>query len=141
MILWIILIVIAILVLFILWWISGNETMLIEIDNYPTVHARCRSDSTCGGDLTCDLHCNRCRKKIGGDCSADNDCESGLICRNWKCSTESNSAESNSAEPNSNKSNTLEPNTNKSNNHIVPSKQSTNKGVHWDETKNSTHYF
>lgn len=80
MILWIILVIVAIIVLILLWWFNTED-----ITHYPTVHARCRSNTTCGGDLICDLNCNRCRKQVNGDCSADNDCQSGLICYNWKC--------------------------------------------------------
>jgi len=104
----IILIVIAIFVLiFLAWWYhdSSDDQMpekssfqisedQDEINNYPTIHARCRKDpkcdgttcvSDCGGDLTCDKICHRCKKKIHGSCSSDVDCETGLICHNWKC--------------------------------------------------------
>lgn len=122
MILWIIVVLCAILILFLGWWFSSKEGDESEEPSYPTVHARCRSDSTCGGDLICDLNCNRCRKKIGGNCSADMDCESGLRCREWKCTR--------TKEPDNPK---LEEH---SKSHIYDS-----KGVHWDETKNETYYF
>ena len=120
MILWIILLVIAIIVLFVLWWFLPDDSD-IEVDHHPTVHARCQSDGACGGDLTCDLKCNRCRKKLEGDCSADNDCESGLKCHNWKCIRDDSNAES--SETN------------------IPIQKKKRKGVRWDETKNETRYF
>lgn len=82
MILWIVLIIIAIIVLSLLWWFNSEEQ---TTTHYPTVHARCRSDTTCGGDLVCDLSCNRCRQQLNGDCSMDTDCQSGLRCHRWKC--------------------------------------------------------
>lgn len=53
--------------------------------NYPTIHSSCSNNNSCGGDLICDIKCNRCKKKIGGNCSGDVDCETGLICHNWIC--------------------------------------------------------
>jgi hypothetical protein len=52
--------------------------------NLPTMHSRCQIN-TCGGDLVCDLNCNRCKKNLAGDCSTDIDCNSGLYCHNWQC--------------------------------------------------------
>lgn len=52
----------------------------------PTMHAKCYTNHGCGGDLTCDVVCSRCKKKIGGNCASDVDCETGLVCRSWKCS-------------------------------------------------------
>jgi hypothetical protein len=117
MILWIILIVFAIIILLILWWYNNfiiysfsytsnqsNTSNISDISNktigftgsydhdsiaIPTIHSRCNQNSPCGGDLVCDLNCKRCKKKINGDCSADIDCESGLRCHNWKCSSNS----------------------------------------------------
>jgi hypothetical protein len=104
----IILIIIAIFVLiFLAWWY--REPSIDDINktedetnsnNYPTMHARCRKDprcdgtvcvSDCGGDLICDTTCHRCKKKIGGNCSSTVDCETGLICDNWKCTPNSSS--------------------------------------------------
>lgn len=121
MIVWVILIIFAIIVLFILWWFSGSEVE--ESSHYPTVHARCRSDSACGGDLVCDLHCNRCRKKIGGDCSGDNDCESGLRCHNWKCSPDDSNYTAETPKDS------------------MKSNKGPVKGVRWNDTKNEIHYF
>jgi len=62
---------------------------------YPTLHAYCLKDpkcdgticvNDCGGDLICDKSLNRCKKKLGGDCSSTVDCENGLVCSNWICS-------------------------------------------------------
>lgn len=95
MILWFILIIIAIIVLALLWWFnvsslqpSSPSSPNLATDSSispPTVHARCNSSSSCGGDLVCDSHCHRCKKKLNGDCATDVDCESGLHCHNWKC--------------------------------------------------------
>jgi hypothetical protein len=63
-----------------------SDTKSLESSIIPTMHARCHADHPCGGDLTCDMKCFRCRKKDGGECATDTDCESGLICHNWKCS-------------------------------------------------------
>ena len=131
MILWIIVVLCSILILFLGWWFSSKDVDESEETNYPTVHARCRSDSTCGGDLICDMNCNRCRKKIGGNCSADMDCESGLRCREWKCTRVKELKElkelKESDEP-------------KLEEHGKPHINDS-KGVHWDETKNETYYF
>jgi len=81
MILWFILIIIAIVVLFVLWWYTTPSLQ----DNVPTLHARCKESSSCGGDLTCDLNCRRCKKQKDGHCATDVDCETGLTCQHWKC--------------------------------------------------------
>jgi hypothetical protein len=56
-----------------------------DFTKYPTIHSKCNQNSSCGGDLVCDVGCNRCKKQLSGDCSNNVDCESGLICQNWKC--------------------------------------------------------
>ena len=81
--LWIITLIIAIGVLFVFWWYGTYH----DHDSVPTMHAECQLNS-CGGDLVCDLGCNRCKKSLDGDCSTDTDCEFGLYCHKWKCSTE-----------------------------------------------------
>lgn len=69
--------------------IDSNSTI------YPTLHAYCLKDpkcdgtvcvNDCGGDLICDKSINRCKKKLGGDCSSTVDCSNGLVCSNWVCS-------------------------------------------------------
>jgi len=81
MLVWILLILLAIIVIIILCFYNYN------IDpNIPTIHAQCHENNSCGGDLTCDTICHRCKKKIGGNCAGDVDCETGLRCINWKCS-------------------------------------------------------
>lgn len=125
MILWVVLIIVAIIVLFLLWWISGNTQNLesnSEFGSYPTIHARCKSSSMCGGDLVCDLNCHRCRKKLGGDCANDNDCESGLHCHNWRCVDDD-------VPPIDNPIDTTK----------VDTKEV--KAVKWDETRNKTYYI
>lgn len=87
MILWgfgIILVVIAIVVLLVLFWYNRPQRNPIP----PTMHSRCgiNSKGECGGDLTCDPTCHRCKKKLGSDCAVDVDCETGLYCINWICS-------------------------------------------------------
>lgn len=98
MILWIILICIAILVLVgVRWWqlvipvnganLESEVDMKVgaEIEAEPIMHARCRENTPCGGDLICDLKCKRCKQPVHGDCAVDTDCETGLHCLNWKC--------------------------------------------------------
>lgn len=62
-----------------------EEQELEESEPIPTMHARCQNATSCGGDLICDVHCHRCKKQIGGDCSSDIDCESNLRCQDWRC--------------------------------------------------------
>lgn len=144
MLLWVIFIIIAIVVLFLLFCnnytdssstSNTNNTSSDRIDpnsddaiNYPTMHARCRSNSSCGGDLICDLNCRRCRKKLGGDCSSDIDCESGLHCYDWKCIPNPN------FHPVINTSN-LPPDNSDLNQNLDT------KEVHWDDNQNITYYI
>jgi hypothetical protein len=88
--LWIILICLAVIVIFISWWLQIDNSSVLNSDNssedfQPTMHARCREDVPCGGDLICDIKCKRCKQKINGDCAEDVDCETGLRCYHWKC--------------------------------------------------------
>lgn len=112
MILWVILIIIAIIFLIALWWYTGNPSQ----ENIPTMHARCKENSTCGGDLTCDVNCRRCKKTKGGDCANDVDCETGLKCQQWKCLPPQSEIPS-------------EPPT-------IKKPTRSERRVHWDETKN-----
>lgn len=98
---WIIIIIIAILtLLFLSYWYSYHlfnstkDTLSLNSDIYPTIHARCKQDPKCdgttcvrdcGGDLICDEICHRCKKKLDGSCSSSVDCKTGLICHNWIC--------------------------------------------------------
>lgn len=54
-----------------------------ENEEYPTMYSRCDINNKCGGNLVCDA--GRCRQKLGGNCAANLDCESGLVCNNWIC--------------------------------------------------------
>ena|SRR5438132_13196325 len=60
-------------------------------ENIPTLHAICSTNNYCGDDMTCDVSSKRkkegrCKKKVGGSCSSDVDCEQGLMCsKKWKC--------------------------------------------------------
>lgn len=90
MIFWIIIFFIAIIIICFLsvtkFTITNDEIQNeISVEDIPTIHARCRNDIPCGGDLICDLQCKRCKSQINGNCSGDVDCESGLQCHNWKC--------------------------------------------------------
>jgi len=115
MIFWILLIIIAIILLFyslIIVWFNDpiqnwsdhpvdNSSDIISTDNInnqddnklpiPTIHAICHTDVPCGSDLTCDTICHRCKKKLGGDCAMNVDCESNLRCHNWKCVSQKSS--------------------------------------------------
>ena len=84
MILWLILLLLLLL-LFIWWYSSEIKDSDISID-IPTIHAKCQKEGNCGDNLICDIECRRCKQKIGGACSSDVDCQSGLICSDWKCS-------------------------------------------------------
>lgn len=62
--------------------------------NIPTIHVYCSNSdqcngincvNDCGSDLVCDKISSRCKKTLGGNCSTDVDCKTGLVCRNWKC--------------------------------------------------------
>ena len=102
MILWAILICIALIVIGIHYWWTGSflvpegETSIfsglksedLEKDfeiEIPTLHAQCHPNKSCGGDMTCDITCHRCKQSVDGDCASDVDCEAGLQCREWKC--------------------------------------------------------
>lgn len=126
MIFWLFIIIIAIVILALLWWYSVPSSPSVPQDpkeskeaNHPTIHARCRENSTCGGDLVCDTNCRRCKKKEGGACAIDVDCESGLQCRNWICApTEVGAPISDSL---------------KSSPNVEHNKQSDTKKVHWND--------
>ena len=90
--LWIIIIAIISIVCILLWWQSYD---IPEFTNYPTIHTACKNTSSCGGDLVCDVICNKCKKGIGGDCAENIDCEYGLICNNWKCTLQPQQPQSN----------------------------------------------
>ena len=123
--LWLIPVLIAIIVLCILWWYGNSITPTDHDDDiHPTIHAKCNIDS-CGGDLVCDLNCNRCKKSLNGDCSTDTDCESGLFCHEWKCSFTVNE-------------NNKYPNTKSiDNNNSIEKK----KVVKWNDDKNETYFI
>ena len=118
-------IVIAIVVILVLWYYntitSFAHNTSPESKNYPTIHERCHRDSTCGGDLSCDAECHRCKKLEGGDCASDVDCISGLKCQEWKCTTESAISTQVDIEPDDQKK--------------------SEKKVQWDETKNQTRFI
>lgn len=57
---------------------------IFDVD-IPTLHSKCDNNTSCGGDLICNKNCKRCKKKLGGDCSMDIDCDDGLKCYEWKC--------------------------------------------------------
>lgn len=138
MIFWLLLIITAIIVLTLLWWYSNPPIQSTSITShtgsdkssnlssdssdspvYPTIHARCQSSSSCGGDLVCDLNCHRCKKKLGGDCSNDLDCESDLHCHNWKCISDPPSSLIDVSSP----------------------KKHSSKGVKWNDDLNQTFYI
>lgn len=88
----VVLIFISILVLFLLSWLYHTSSPVSDI--YPTIHYPCHNDSlcdgifcvkNCGGDLICDTVSHKCKKKIDGTCSSTVDCQTGLICSDWKC--------------------------------------------------------
>jgi len=100
----IILIMIAIIILVFLSWLV-KPSIPNQVDDYPTIHARCQKDKSCdgatcvtqcGGDLTCDKIFHRCKKKLGGSCSSNIDCETGLVCHTWKCVSDTNSPDNES---------------------------------------------
>lgn len=122
MIFWLILIILAIIVLAILWWYSGAPGTK---DDYPTMHARCKDGTKCGGDLICDNNCHRCKKRKGGACAGDVDCESGLICNNWICTSSEDVTIINDKNSKSNSSIEIKD----------------KKGVRWDESRNQIFEF
>lgn len=101
---------------------SDTETLPVvhNITHHPTIHSMCNQNSLCGGDLVCDINCHRCKKKVGGSCSSDIDCESHLICHNWIC-TSTQESDSYVVEPN----------------HITPNKST--KNVQWNDSMNKTY--
>lgn len=78
----IILLILSILVLIFLWFYNRESH---DDPNYPTIHSTCGENTTCGGDLVCDISSRRCKKKEGGDCAENIDCDYNLHCFNWKC--------------------------------------------------------
>lgn len=76
-------IILIIAIIGIWWWQTNNKNQEKENGEIPTIHSRC--DGKCGGDLICDKTCSRCKKEIGGDCSSNVDCRTGLVCHQWKC--------------------------------------------------------
>ena len=124
MLVWILVIVIAIIVIVVLWWYhDGAQPQTTAIEEPPTMHARCRSNSACGGDLVCDVQCHRCKQKVGGNCAVDVDCESGLRCHDWKCIPFNVDS---TGDATKHSSNTQKP---------------ANPEVHWDDAKNETFYI
>lgn len=116
--LFLLLIIIAVIFLLSLSFFSFSDPPVttdsdITPPNYPTMHARCKKDNLsssypcdgalcvtqCGGDLVCDETCNRCKKMLGGSCSSNVDCETGLICHSWTCVPPSNITSSNNTLP------------------------------------------
>lgn len=165
MLFWIILIIIiVVLILFFLWWfnfisfkdfiesnsikptlnkLNSQESGIVDPINYPTIHAYCQSDSACGGDLICDINCKRCKKKFGGNCSSNVDCEFGLDCYNWKCvptiNEQKQSENLTSMEINQSEENNLSKSSNEK--HKIMHRDDTNnnflKTVRWDDTNNN----
>lgn len=139
MLLIIIIVFIVFIVFTILWWyctlpshlasssvddkLNTHEDVVID-PSIPTMHSRCRTDVPCGGDLICDLNCRRCKKRVGGDCATDTDCESGLHCYDWKC-TMDNLPEVSLLEASS----------------LIHDKEITDKEVKWDDAKNEIRYI
>lgn len=87
-------IIVACVVVIFLYLMYNNNKVTIEVEveleqeNYPTMHSACNINAPCGGDLVCDK--DRCKKGLDGDCSADNDCQVGLMCDNWICTNKHN---------------------------------------------------
>lgn len=105
------------MVLAIFWWISTSHIY----NTLPTIHSKCKDTSSCGGDLICDTICHRCKKRIGGNCSSDIDCESGLLCKNWICVSSNNNISNDIA--------------------LSPKSKHSSKRVHWNDNQNQIHYF
>jgi hypothetical protein len=139
MILWIALIIISIIILLILWWhnfYSNREP--------PTIHARCNENTSCGGDLTCDINCRRCKKRQGGDCAGDVDCETGLVCHQWKCMPPQDLQSHHVPETNPHeKQPTFTQSTNYDieRTYIPETRQKKHHRVHWNESKNQIFYI
>jgi len=67
----------------------GYFNNIVDINlNYdePVMYSHCNLNSQCGGDLVCDIKCQRCKQSLGGNCSTNNDCQQSLICSEWVCS-------------------------------------------------------
>lgn len=95
---------------------------------YPTIHSVCQTSTSCGGDLTCDASCHRCKKTLGGACASNVDCEQGLICHDWYCTASSSKYDPELTIP---KHKNLE---------ASESKHNSSK-VHWADDKNQTYYI
>ncbi|CAH6420589.1 Hypothetical protein HVR_LOCUS1230 [uncultured virus] len=126
----VIVVLIAVIVLVLLWMFNRKDQNLSNTnssitDEFATIHAHCHKDTSCGGDLTCDVTCHRCKKQVGGDCSGDVDCQTGLHCHNWKCTDPSHNLDfpKNSPIDNDNKDK-LQSHTNSSN---------SKRKVHWKD--------
>lgn len=76
------LVIIFSIIIILVIWLFGPKNQSLS-----TMHSKCNRDNSCGGDLTCDIISHRCKKQLGGDCSSDVDCQTGLYCNNWKCSS------------------------------------------------------
>ena len=144
----IIILMVAITILVVLWWYctpansKPNDESNIGSDNVietdpinPTIHSRCGTNTSCGGDLTCDLHCRRCKKKSGGDCATDIDCEFGLHCHNWKCT--STIPTTDNSQPTKDNSQPTSTTSTKDNSQQTPEQ----RGVKWNDDKNETYYI
>lgn len=87
MVLWIILVVLALIVIVILYFLERPE------DDYPTIHAEC--DANCGGTLVCDRTSHTCKQTENQPCAMDVDCVGDLRCINWQCSNQADTYEMN----------------------------------------------
>ncbi len=113
-------IIISIIIFVCLLYYNSPDTI-----DHPTMYSKCKIDSQCGGDLVCD--CNRCKKRLGGNCSSNSDCELDLICHNWLCSDPKDPKDSNKINPDIND--------------IPKSSNNNKKHVKWNDDENSTHYI
>lgn len=93
--------VVLIFLIIFLWWLSNYFKDTTD----PIIHSQCNSNNSCGSELVCDLISNRCKKALGGDCSTDVDCQTGLYCVNWKCTDNLKSSNENNITINKNKTN------------------------------------